>query len=324
MLIKDVGFTAVDVGAGTDDRWAGLVQDGQPRAATWITPQMRTSDGERAAKNVFAAHMPELVPVLHQLSAGTPEPGAIALLTQVGLRPWFAACTQAAVDGVLLRNYDYDPARCDRKVVRSDFLRPVIGTGEVQWGLLDGTNDAGLAVSLTFGGRFVHGPGFAAPIVLRYLLETCDSVPQAVAALRRLPIATAQNLTLVDGDQALTVHVGPDMTATVAPEPIAANHQLDPVPRGQEAFTRTHERLAAVRAATGATGDRVSSVLRALLRQPLYQARYAECLGTVYTAVYRPAEGRVTYHWPGEAWEQSFATFEPGVRRVDIGLPDRC
>ncbi|WP_243639380.1 C45 family autoproteolytic acyltransferase/hydolase [Streptacidiphilus pinicola] len=285
---------------------------------------MRTWQGEHAAREVFAAHMPELVPALDRLSAVAPEPGAIALLTQVGLRPWFSSCTQAVVDGVLLRNYDLDPARCDRTIVRSDFLRPVIGMGEVQWGLLDGMNDAGLAVSLTFGGRFVHGAGFAAPIVLRYLLETCDKVPQAVAALRRLPIATAQNITLMDGDQALTVHVGPDMTATTAQEPFAANHQLDPVPQGQEAFTRTHERLAAVRAAAGATEDRPSSVLRALLQPPLYQARYSEGLGTVYTAAYRPAEGLATYHWPDTAWEQSFGAFEPGTRSVNIGLPVHC
>ena len=44
------------------------------------------------------------------------------------------------------------------------------------WGLLDGVNDAGLAVSLTFGGRRVLGDGFGIPIVIRYLLETCETV----------------------------------------------------------------------------------------------------------------------------------------------------
>ena len=58
------------------------------------------------------------------------------------------------------------------------------------WGLLDGMNDAGLAVSLTFGGRRVLGDGFGIPIVVRYLLETCDDVAEAREALARLPFSS--------------------------------------------------------------------------------------------------------------------------------------
>ena len=54
------------------------------------------------------------------------------------------------------------------------------------WGLLDGMNDAGLAVSLTYGGRRVLGHGFGIPLVLRYLLETCDNVRDASRVLKRL------------------------------------------------------------------------------------------------------------------------------------------
>ncbi|WP_372350789.1 carcinine hydrolase/isopenicillin-N N-acyltransferase family protein [Streptomyces sp. KL116D] len=63
-------------------------------------------------------------------------------------------------------------------------------------------NDAGLAVSLTFGGRPVHGPGFAVVIVLRYLLETCDTVDEAVARLAGIPVNIPQNVTLVDRERA--------------------------------------------------------------------------------------------------------------------------
>ena len=54
------------------------------------------------------------------------------------------------------------------------------------WGLLDGINDSGLAVSLTFGGRKDVGDGFAIPLVVRYVLETCDTVAEARAALARV------------------------------------------------------------------------------------------------------------------------------------------
>ncbi len=52
-----------------------------------------------------------------------------------------------------------------------------------------------------------------------------------------------------------------------------------------------------------------------LLKPPLYQSAYTRDWSTVYTARYRPSEGRVTY-WPGESWEQSFDGFAPGGRAV--------
>ena len=74
----------------------------------------------------------------------------------------------------------------------------MIGTGDCLWGLLDGMNDAGFAVSLTFGGRPGSGPGFAIPIVVRYLLEVATSAQQARELLRGIPIAMSYNLTMVD------------------------------------------------------------------------------------------------------------------------------
>ena len=52
----------------------------------------------------------------------------------------------------------------------------MLGTSDLLWGLLDGMNEDGLAVSLTFGGRQDVGDGFGIPLVLRYVLETCATV----------------------------------------------------------------------------------------------------------------------------------------------------
>lgn len=105
--------------------------------------------------------MPELVPVLERLAAAVGEPGAATVLTQVAFKPFFVSCSQGAVAGALVRNYDFDPEMCERTIARTKYLRPVIGMNEGLWGMLDGMNEAGLAVSLTFGGRFVYGPGCA-------------------------------------------------------------------------------------------------------------------------------------------------------------------
>ena len=98
--------------------------------------------------------------------------------------PYLAACSQGvwSRDGapMLVRNYDYAPSRIEGvDLVDAAAERRVIGMSDCLWGLLDGMNDAGLAVSLTFGGRRVLGDGFGIPLVVRYLLETCDDVASA-------------------------------------------------------------------------------------------------------------------------------------------------
>ncbi|MFJ4623937.1 C45 family autoproteolytic acyltransferase/hydolase [Streptomyces sp. NPDC088812] len=307
-------FHAVEIADGGDGRWAGHAGPTPVSARDWLTEEGRTDRGAARARDLFETHMPELVPALDRLAGQLAFPRAGTLLTLAAVRPFFSGCTQIGRGGALLRNYDFAPEHCAGTIVSSRFLRPVIGVQEAWWGLLDGMNDAGLAVSLTFGGRFVQGPGFAVPIVLRYLLETCRTVDEAVDRLRTVPVAIPQNVTLVDPHRTVTVHVGPDIPLIEAPDSCAANHQHLPVPDEQERSTRTQARLAAVREA----GVDVA----AMLRPPLYQGAYDQWLGTVYTAHYRPAEGRVTYHWPGEAWEHPVVGLVPGSRTVALGLPD--
>jgi len=261
-----------------------------------LTGEGRTPQGADRVRVLFRAHMPELVPVLDRLAGQLDRPEAEVFLTHAALRPFSQGCTQIGRNGTLLRNYDLRPDQCEGTIVSSCFLRPVIGMQDMLWGLLDGMNDAGLAVSLTWGGRSVYGRGFAILILVRYLLETCDTVDEAVDRLRSLPVAVPQNLTLVDPTKAMTVFVGPDMSPTV------------------ERALRTQERLRAIRAA-GADDA------AAMLKPPLYRSVDEQGSRTLYTAHYRPVEGRVTYYWPGQSWPQSFAGFTPGSRTVTLRSP---
>ncbi|KOT52252.1 MULTISPECIES: C45 family autoproteolytic acyltransferase/hydolase [Streptomyces] len=303
-------FQAIEVGDGGDGRWAAHARTLWQDMEGLLTEEGRTPEGAGRVRALFRTHMPELMPVLDRLAVQLDRPEARAFLTHAALRPFSPACTQIGRNGTLLRNYDFPPDQCEGTIVSSCFLRPVIGMQDVLWGLLDGMNDAGLAVSLTFGGRSVYGRGFAILIVVRYLLETCDTIGEAVGRLRSLPIAVPQNLTLVDATKAVTVFVGPDMSPTVAPDACAANHQHLPVTDEQERASRTQERLRAIRAA--------GADVAAMLKPPLYRSVDEQGLGTLYTARYRPVEGRVTYYWPGESWQQSFGDFVPGSRTVAL------
>ena len=202
----------------------------------------------------------------------------------------------------------------------------MIGMSDCLWGLLDGVNDSGLCVSLTFGGRRDVGDGFAIPLVVRYLLETCDDVAQARAALARIPVHAAQNVTLLDaaGD-VVTAYVGPGRP------PAVPRHRGDDQPPGQGrlAGVRGRHPLRRARALRARPARRPGARLAsgssaAFLEPPLHSTEYASGFGTLYTAAYFPTERRVEYRWPGVVWEQSFDAFTDSARTVTFAQGRRA
>ena len=87
----------------------------------------------------------------------------------------------------------------------------MIAKAQRPWGgCLDGMNADGLVASMTFGGSPAQGRGFSIILMLRYVLETCRRVEQAIAALSRIPVAMAHNVTLLDRSGAhATLFLGP-------------------------------------------------------------------------------------------------------------------
>jgi len=289
-------------------------------------------DGDRARPSLEQAvaaleqHMPELVPIWSALVAatGADELGA-RMLTLYDPPPLLSGCSQAALPGeaALVRNYDYDPNLFDAVVLQTQFTDTrVIGMADQLWGLLDGVNDRGLAVSITFGGRREIGEGFGIPLVVRYLLETCGDVDEASAAIGRLPVHMAYNVTMVDlAGRTATAFVGPGRQAEVRPLEVITNHQ-DPVMWEEYArATRTLEREQHLSAMVADGGIAEHRLVDAFLEPPLYARGFDRGFGTLYTAVYRPAEGIVDFRWPGSTWRQAFAAFVEGEHTVPL-IPD--
>ena len=162
-----------------------------------------------------------------------------------------------------------------------------MGTSDCLWGLLDGINEDGLAVSLTFGGRPVLGDGFGVPLVLRYLLETCSTVAEAAAVLARLPYHLAHSLTLADlSGEVLTAHLSPDRGVAFRPTPAATNHQDVVEWTEHAAVTRTLEREACILALLDDPSTTAEGFVQAFLAPPLRSTTYSRGFGTLYTAAY--------------------------------------
>jgi len=296
--------------------WAGVFETLWPHYREWF---LRDGEAERpsyaTSVRMLRAHLPELLPTYERLVdlAGGGDLAA-RMLSLYKPPPYLAACSQGvwtrAGGPVLVRNYDYAPSRFEGLIWSTDMVRPVIGTSDCLWGLLDGMNDAGLGVSLTFGGRRVLGDGFGIPLVVRYLLETCETVAHARETLARLPYSLAHNLTLVDrGGEILTAYLSPDREPIFRPFPAATNHQGIVEWPEQAKATRTIERERCIVQALEDDGQTAEGFEDAFLRAPLFSTAYDSGWGTLYTAVYHPADGLVDYRWPTHTWRLGFDSF---------------
>jgi predicted choloylglycine hydrolase len=182
------------------------------------------------------------------------------------------------------------------------------------WGLLDGINDAGLAVSLAFGGRPVLGKGFGVPLIVRYLLETCETVAGAREVLSRLPFHLAHTLTIADrASNVLTVYLSPDREPVFNGFTAATNHQGSVEWPEHAARTRTVERQQCLLSLLAGEAASAEEFVAAFLDPPLHSTGYSHGFGTLYTAAYFPLEGRAEFRWPGATWQQSLLAFREGT-----------
>ncbi|HET8755397.1 MAG TPA: C45 family peptidase [Solirubrobacteraceae bacterium] len=293
--------------------------------ATWPAYRawyLRDGDAARpsylACRHALEFHMPELVPTYERITelAGGGDLAA-RMLSLYDPPPLVTGCSQAVLthpEPLLVRNYDFDPTLLEGVVVLSAYTgRRVLGMSDCLWGLLDGVNDAGLAMSLAFGGRRVTAPGFAMPLIVRYLLELCATTREAVAVLARLPVQASYNLTIVDREgDATTAHVAPDRPVEIGRALVATNHQRTVEwPEHAEAVRSEERERCMLELLDAGAGE--EEFVAAFLEPPLYSTAYAEGFGTLYTATYRPVEGAVDLRWPDATWRQAIGAFEEGT-----------
>jgi hypothetical protein len=189
----------------------------------------------------------------------------------------------------------------------------VIGVGDCLWGVVDGMNSDGLVASLTFGGRKIIGKGFGIPLILRYVLEFCSDIQQAVEALEKIPSHMAYNVMLLDKNgQHRMVQLAPDHKPVITELYVSTNHQGEVDWPEHARFSKTLEREKFLLEILNEPNQSAENIAEAFLKPPLFKRQYNEGFGTVYTSVYRPNEGWMELRWPGKKIKQSFGDFQEG------------
>jgi predicted choloylglycine hydrolase len=212
---------------------------------------------------------------------------------------------------VIVRNYDYSPFVFDGLLMRSYFdQRSVIAMIDCMSGVLDGMNEDGLAVSMSFGGREEFGKGFGITILLRYILEYATNVKEAVELVKDIPVHGAYNVTLLDRNaNYTTLTMAADETTQVTNAAIATNQQAGGSwPKYQERV-QTSLRFEYLTDVVSQRAHSVDSFAQQFLQPPLFNTEFAKGFGTLYTAAYYPSRGECHYLWPDNSWRFSFQDF---------------
>ena len=296
--------------ADIGSEWAATFDAYWPSYRRWFL-----SEGEAArptylaCARAFKQHMPELFD-LYERAVTLAGGSDLTARFLSGYCPpaYIAGCSQAIFgERLLIRNYDYSARFWDALIVRSAWRgRRVLGMSDSGWGLLDGVNEQGLAVSLAFGGRRVVGDGFGIPVVLRYVLEVCDHTADAVDALRRVPVHMAYNVSVLDANGAFaTLLLSPDRPPLVTERRVITNHQERVEWRRHALATGSVDRLRILSAHVRSRDETEARFVRRFLEPPVFSRKYPAGLGTLYTAVYRPSARSVSYLWPAHRWDAS-------------------
>ncbi|MCB1405872.1 MAG: hypothetical protein KDK01_06290 [Rhodobacteraceae bacterium] len=312
-------------------KWAGLFAESWPAYQRWwLREGVEARPTYRECQRELQRYMPELVPLWDELCALVGGGDLAArFLSFWRPPPYLSGCSQAVWPGaqpVLVRNYDYDPRAFDRLILRTEWGgRTVLGTSDGLFGLVDGMNDAGLALSLTFGGRRVVGDGFGVPLILRYVLQTCKTAEQAAEALARVPTHMSYNVTVLDRKRTIrTVLMAPDRPAQITHAAVATNHQDKPEWEAHARATATIERERFLLHRLTLHVEPEEKFIAAFLRPPLYSTAFRYGFGTLYTAVYRPRRREMELRWPHARWPLPLSGFDDQSRSIHTPFPRKA
>ena len=297
-------------------RWAELFEAHWPRYRAWFLQEGEAARTvvRRLAARAAGAHARARAGVRARRASSQEAATSRRASSQCGRRrPISPAARRRSGRG--------DGARCSRATTTTRpsgsrarsftraWVRPVIGIGRLRVGPArrdERCRPRGLARVRRQEGR---RRGFGVPIVVRYLLETCETTEQARATL---PAAAVPPRAHPDDrrSRGRRLHGVPrarsrvELTTAVA----ATNHQGSVEWHEHAPATRSVERQRMLERLVSDAGS-ADGFVEGFLEPPLFATDGDRRLGTLYTVAYHVGEGRAEFRWPELSWDQSFGGF---------------
>ncbi len=306
------------------EKWKSIFTEHWAAYQKWFLSEGHKSRVDyKKSRLEIKSYMPEILPTYDkvcELAGGGDLSSRFLSLYQPP--SYITGCSQIvwpADTSSLIRNYDYHPKLLDAVILKSKWNnKQVIAMTDCLWGVTDGMNEDGLAISLTFGGSRDVGIGFGIPIILRYILEFCTTVKEAGEVLKRVPTHMCYNITMLDKSGAfLTAFIGPNQEIAIRPVPIATNHQGISSWESYAKKTMTFEREHFLNYCFADPHMNEIKLINSFLNPPLYTNQYSNGFGTVFTSQYKPETLEINYYWPHFNWDCSFNSFNEASRIIN-------
>ncbi|MBD81577.1 MAG: hypothetical protein CL840_21845 [Crocinitomicaceae bacterium] len=306
------------------EKWKKAFDKAWPYYKKWFVSEGYSSrPGYLTSSEKLKEFMPELYPIYKQLCelAGDGDLES-RFLSQYSPPPFMSGCSQIAWTkdaNMLIRNYDYSPRLFEGILLKSNWLKPVIGISDCLWGLLDGINADGLTISLTFGGRNISGDGFGVPLVMRYVLETCSTIEEAIQVFHRVPVHMSYNVTILDKNKHfVTVFLSPDRPVSVVATCIGTNHQHSVEWENYASMSATLPRMQFLEKCLYNPEETSRSIKQKFMHAPLYNTQFEKGFGTLYTAIYDLEKFECQIRWPNKKKTYSFDNFEEEKLQINL------
>jgi predicted choloylglycine hydrolase len=163
----------------------------------------------RTEERAFGAYAPALWEEIVGIADGLniPMEQAVAYFGNDGLRMPTGGCSAVMSSNVYGRNYDFWPRGYEARfaLVQPTGSYASIGSSHQLTGRLDGMNEHGLTIGLHLVKVRPRFPGLTSTLLVRRVLDSCATTPEAIDLLRRLPHAMKYNYSLLDAGGAAAV-----------------------------------------------------------------------------------------------------------------------
>ncbi len=257
---------------------------------------------------IYQQYYPEILEEIHGMADGlgidfTELSGF--LMTMYGF-VFDNKCSSVAISQnghtFLARNSDFLVSiekLCDSPLYRLDHSIAFVGNTTAWTEIEDGVNAYGLACGLTFVYPVKIRPGFNAGMLVRYILEKCRTVQEALAAIQMLPIGTPQTITLADpGGEIAVVECNCERFVVRRPQPgenfvCTANHfiseEMQAYQYDGEDDVHSHERYEVMcRACRSGDGASVDFLKRLMAGEMGFMCQYDRKSGmdTVWSSIF--------------------------------------
>jgi predicted choloylglycine hydrolase len=215
-----------------------------------------------------------------------------------------SGCSQFFLNGHFARNYDDKPTAVENEFLLTQPTGSLKSFGAATSNIqrLDGINEAGLVVSLTFGAGYPpvnHGIGSA--MFTRIVLDKAKTVDDVLELLEQAPYVTQNNVMVADANGEAVVIEGSAGIHKIRRQSsgilICANSYLHPEmqqqQKGRNTTTKWREQQMVETQDDLSTRESMMDFLTTDFPNGLFEPYYSYGLGTLWSVIYTPSNGDI-------------------------------